>query len=314
MKVNRSLTGDINKKTIATLGIFDGVHLAHQQILCRIKELSEQLNKESMLISLWPHPRYVLNKDAENLKLISTLDEKLEKIKEYGIDNVLLIPFDKQFASIPFDKFIKKILVDKLQIQHLVVGFNHQFGRNRQGNFENLRTFAEKYGFVIEQLNKAEVNNVGVSSSTIRKNIYEGNIEMANQMLGYIFYIKGKVVHGNKVGRNLGFPTANISIPEIYKIIPADGVYAVEGVIENKKYQGMMNIGTRPTFGDKGVKVIEVNFFNFNQNIYEKEVKLFFHKRVREEKKFASIEELIKQIENDKKQIVDYLTSIKKQK
>lgn len=306
MKVYRDLSAKFTPYTVATIGIFDGVHLAHKQIIKRLSELAKNRATESMLITLWPHPRYVLNKDAEQLKLISTLDEKLYQLEKAGLDNVLLIPFDKTFASLPFHMFIKRILVDKLRVNYMVIGFNHHFGRDRQGDFTNLKQYAEQYGFGLEQMPKVEVNELGVSSSAIREHIHSGRIDLAGKMLGYDFQIVGKVVHGSKVGREFGFPTANIDVPEVYKIIPANGVYAVKAEIHGKEYEGMLNIGTRPTVDNRGLKTIEANFFNFNANIYDTAITITFFQRIREEIKFNTKEALIGQIHTDKSIIQDY--------
>lgn len=306
MKIYRDLSTEIIKKTAATIGIFDGVHKAHQQILQRLNDLAAMNKTESLLVTLWPHPRYVLNKDSDDLKLISTLDEKLVLLEKYGLNNVLIIPFDEYFASTPFDKFIKKILVDRLQVRNLVVGYNHQFGRDRQGNFEHLKENAERYNFEIEQLSKIEIDNERVSSSVIRSHVLEGKIELANAMLGHPMQLSGVVIHGNKIGRKLGFPTANIRVTELYKILPADGVYAVEASVENTYLRGMLNIGTRPTVNNYKDKAIEVNFFNFEGNLYEKTISISFLKRIREEKKFQSTDDLRAQIKTDKQKIEKY--------
>lgn len=306
MKIFRDLSSEITKKTVATIGIFDGVHKAHQQIIQRLSELASEYKTESLLVTLWPHPRYVLNKDSEDLKLLSTLEEKLSLLEKYGLDNILIIPFDKYFASTPFDKFIKKILVDRLQVKRLVVGYNHQFGRDRQGNFENLREFSGRYNFEIEQLAKIEIEGERVSSSVIRRHIIDGKIELANHMLGYAIQLTGVVTHGNKIGRQLGFPTANIQVKGLYKILPADGVYAVEATVGNLRLKGMLNIGTRPTINDFMDRVIEVNFFNFEGNLYDKTITISFLKRIREEKKFKSTSDLKEQIKLDKQIIEKY--------
>jgi riboflavin kinase/FMN adenylyltransferase len=311
LKVYRDLSGEIISGTAATIGIFDGVHVAHRQILGRLKELSAENNCESLLVTFWPHPRYVLNKDADNLKLLTTLEEKLDLLEKSGLQNIVLIPFDKQFAAIAFDKFIKRILVDKLRVRNLVVGFNHQFGRDRQGNFDSLNQLAEKSGFILEQMQKVMIDEQRVSSSAIRQNILTGDVELANKMLGYKFVLTGKVVHGNKIGRELGFPTANIEVAELYKLIPADGVYAVETLYNNRILPGMLNIGTRPTIDSRGIRVIEVNFINFDGNLYDNHVTIKFHKRIRLEKKFETTEMLIQQIQNDKKEIINYFNTIK---
>lgn len=314
LKVYRDLSAEIIPHTVATIGIFDGVHIAHQQIIDRLNELKVEHNSESLLVTLWPHPRYVLGKDADQLKLLSTLNEKLDRLEKSGLDNVLLIPFSKDFAKTSFDEFIGQILVEKLKVKHLVVGFNHHFGKNREGSFSNLQEYAMQGSFTSERLSKVEVEDEGVSSSKIREYVKEGHLEKVSEMLGYEFTITGHVVHGNKVGRELGFPTANINVNEIYKILPAQGVYAVETDINGQVYEGMLNIGVRPTINQRLELVIEANFFNFSGYLYNKHLTLRFFKRIREEKKFASLEELKQQINKDKITIQEYFSILKKDK
>ncbi len=306
MKIYKDLSATIPTGTVATIGIFDGVHIAHQQIIQRLNELKDSYHTESLLVTLWPHPRYVLNKDAANLKLLSTLDEKIHQLERAGLDHLFLIPFSKSFASTPYDRFIEQFLVEQLQVQHVVVGFNHHFGKDRQGSFKFLEEFGKKKGFTTEQLANVEIDGEGVSSSKIRNLVVEGNLEMVNKMLGYPFTVSGKVIHGNKVGRKLGFPTANIEAPEIYKILPAEGVYAVKAEIGSKEYDGMLNIGIRPTIDDRKEKVIEANFFDFDGDLYGKHLTLKFYYRIREERKFESLEQLVKQINVDRTQIKEY--------
>lgn len=311
LKVFRDLSSNIIEGTVATIGIFDGVHKAHREIIDRLCTLAQEKDTESLLITLWPHPRYVLDKNASELKLLSTLDEKLLLLEEAGIDNILLIPFDKQFASLSFDKFIQRVLLDKLKISYLVVGYNHQFGRNREGNFEKLKDTAGEMGVGIEQLPKIEIENERISSSVIRNYISQGNIEFANKMLGYRFALSGTVVHGEKVGRQLGFPTANLELHELYKIIPAQGVYAIKSKIDDQEFLGMLNIGVRPTIDDKGLQIIEANIFDFYGDLYNKNIRIEFFKRIREERKFGSVEDLKEQINIDKKEIQNFFNLTK---
>ncbi len=306
MKIYKDLSAILPTKTVATIGIFDGVHLAHQQIIQRLNDLKDKFHTDSLLVTLWPHPRYVLNKGAAGLKLLSTLDEKIHQLERAGLDHLFLIPFSKSFANTPYDRFIEQILVEKLQVQHVVVGFNHHFGKDRQGSYRFLEEFGALKGFTTEQLEKVEVDGEGVSSSKIRTYVEEGGLEVVNKMLGYPFTVSGKVIHGNKVGRKLGFPTANIEAPEIYKILPAEGVYAVKAEIGNTEYNGMLNIGIRPTIDDRKEKVIEANFFNFDGDLYGKHLTLKFYRRIRTERKFESLEQLITQINSDKIQITEY--------
>jgi riboflavin kinase/FMN adenylyltransferase len=312
LKVYRDLSANIISNTVATIGIFDGVHLAHQQIIQRLNELKIECNTESLLVTLWPHPRFVLDKDGTNLKLLSTLKEKLERLEQAGLDNVLLIPFSKEFSKTPFDVFINQVLVEKLRVKHLVVGFNHHFGKNREGSYDKLQEQAKKGRFTSERLLKVEIDGEGISSSKIRDCVLEGDLEKVSKMLGYNFSLTGRVIHGKKLGRELGFPTANMEVDEKYKIIPAQGVYAVESEFEGKKIQGMLNIGVRPTVESKGQKNIEVNFFDFSGDLYNKHLTLRFFKRIREEIKFASLEQLKQQIVNDKKVIQEYFSKVKR--
>ncbi len=306
MKLYKDLSADIPLHTVATIGIFDGVHLAHQQIIRRLDEVKKQFQTLSTLVTLWPHPRYILNKDATGLQLLSTLEEKLFRLEHSGIDQVLLIPFSIEFAALPFDVFINRVLVEKLRVQHLVVGFNHHFGKDRQGSYESLSQYGLQGGFTTEQLQKIEIDGEGVSSSRIRQYILQGNIEGANQMLGYPYSVSGNVIHGNKLGRALGFPTANIELPEIYKLLPAEGVYAIETSLDGNVFKGMLNIGTRPTVDNRGHKVMEANFFDLEQDLYDKHLTLRFFKRIRAEKKFETLEHLKNQIEKDRIEILEY--------
>lgn len=311
MKVYKDLSAEIIPNTVATIGIFDGVHIAHQQIIDHLNEAKREFGAESLLVTLWPHPRYVLDKDADKLKLLSTLDEKLDRLERSGLDNVLLIPFSKDFAKTPFEDFINQILVEKLKVKHLVVGFNHHFGKNREGSFDSLKIFGEKGGFTTERLEKVLVNGEGVSSSEIRKSVWAGDMEKVSNMLGYAFTVSGKVMHGKKLGRQLGFPTANIQLPEVYKILPALGVYAVEADIDGKTHKGMLNIGIRPTVDNRGLKAIEANFFDFSGNLYDKHLTLRFLSRIREEKKFDSLDALKQQISLDRLSVLEYFNKKK---
>ncbi|QQS52305.1 MAG: bifunctional riboflavin kinase/FAD synthetase [Bacteroidota bacterium] len=311
MKLYKDLSAEIPLHTVATIGIFDGVHLAHQQIIRRLDEIKKKYQTLSTLVTLWPHPRYVLNKDAAGLQLLSTLEEKLLRLEHSGIDQVLLIPFSAEFAALPYDVFIHRVLVEKLRVRHLVVGFNHHFGKDRQGSYESLCNYGQQAGFTTEQLQKIEIDGEGVSSSRIRQFILHGDLEHANLMLGYPYTVSGNVIHGNKLGRAMGFPTANIELPEIYKLLPAEGVYAIETNIDGKLFKGMLNIGTRPTVDNRGHKVMEANFFDLEQDLYDKHLTLHFFKRIRAEKKFENLDLLKKQIETDRIEILNYFNKKK---
>jgi len=284
---------------IVTSGTFDGVHKGHQVILKRLREMGEKSKGETVLITFWPHPRMILNNKDTFLKLINTFDEKKEYLAENGIEHLIKIHFTKEFAKTSSEDFIKKILVDGIGTKKLVIGYNHKFGRNREGNFENLILNGPKYGFEVEEIPRHEIDNIGISSTKIRKALDSGDIETANLYLGRNFVINGKVIHGDKLGRKIGFPTANIHIAESYKLRPAIGIYAVYVWVKDRKFKGMLNIGRRPTV-DGISKRVEVHILNYNESIYEQPIKLEFVKRLRDERKFENLEALKSQLEKDR--------------
>jgi riboflavin kinase/FMN adenylyltransferase len=310
LKIFYSISGINIPNLVATIGIFDGVHVAHKKIFEKLKETAESTNGSTLIVTLWPHPRNVLHSGTEPLKLITTLEEKIELIENSGIDNLLILPFNEEMAETEFEEFVDKILVKGLGIHHLVVGFNHHFGKNREGNFEKLAQLSEKYKFGLEQIDPIILNSEKVSSSVIRRLIVLGDITNANRFLGYMFSITGAVVEGKGIGRNIGFPTANIQLTDPNKIIPGNGVYAVYAQVDNSlNIKGMMNIGYRPTFTKNNYeKGIEVHLIDFNDNLYNKKIKILFLARVRDEKKFNSAEELKMQLEKDRNVIKDILS------
>ena len=299
-------------RPVATLGIFDGVHLAHQSVIEKLKKIADDLSGESVIISLWPHPRIVLNGVKDQVRLLNTLEEKIERLEKTGVDNLILIPFNKEFASMGFDQFIREVLLKKVGISHLVVGYNHQFGRNREGNIENLKNLANELNFGLSMQEPILIDEIKISSSLIRKLILSGNLEQANNYLGYTYYISGLVVGGNRKGRDIGFPTANIEVSEREKMIPPRGVYAVYAESEGSFYKGMMNIGCRPTLNeDYQQDILEVNLFDFDGDLYQKKMKVYFIKKIREERKFTNLEALSQQIANDKLWVHKILDSVK---
>lgn len=306
LKIHQGLNNLNIKNPVATIGIFDGVHKAHQEILDRLINKASEIGGESVLITLWPHPRHVLDTNKSEVKLLQTLDEKIERLNNTRIDYLIILPFTMQLAKTPFNIFIEEVLVKKLKIKHLVVGYNHHFGKDREGNYEKLKTYADIYGFTLERLQQYLIDDQKVSSSQIRKLIETGQIKRANKMLGYIFHIKGEVVKGEQIGGKLGFPTANIICTEKDKILPANGVYAAEIKIDNANYQGMLNIGNRPTLNNDGEIAMEIHIFNFDSFIYHKEVTLYFHARIRDEKRFSGVDRLVEQLSIDKRNIKDY--------
>jgi len=300
------------QKPVATIGIFDGVHIAHKAIINRLLEVSKLINGESLIVTLWPHPRILLQ-GGEPLKLITTLGEKIELLNSTGVENLLVLDFNKEMSETGFEDFVKNILVEKLSVQHLVVGFNHHFGRNREGNFEKLQTLSARYGFGLEQMGPVYFDNEKISSSLIRKLISNGEVKKAHNCMGHLFSIEGQVVDGDKIGRKIGFPTANLHINDNNKLFPGNGVYAVIVEIEKDiKRMGMMNIGYRPTLNKhNGDKTLEVHILNFEGNLYNKTLKISFIDKLREEKKFNSIDDLKIQLEKDRNICIQILSEVK---
>lgn len=299
---------DINnlniQNPVLTIGVFDGVHLGHQRVLDRLNEIAKKKEGESVIVTLWPHPRLVLDKDIESLRLLNNIEEKKYLLSKTNVDHLIIIPFTKEFSQLSACEFIEEFLVKKINVKHLVVGFNHQFGKDRKAGFEFLNDCAQKYGFSIERLDAKLVNGEKVSSTKIREFLMKGNLDIANKYLGYEYFISGNVVEGNQIGRKIGYPTANIKIPEPYKQVPQDGVYAVRVKLNGDSYVGMLNIGSRPTIQAlPELKNMEVHILNFNQKIYNQTITVSFVKRIRDEKKFNGIEALTNQLSLDKIEI-----------
>jgi riboflavin kinase / FMN adenylyltransferase len=308
MRIHRNTDSFTIINPVVTIGIFDGVHLGHRHILQKIKEGAESINGESVVITLWPHPRLVLNNNPQVLRYLSSIEEKALLLEQAGLDHLIIIEFTKEFAQLTSCEFIKDILVDRVGIKHLVIGYNHKFGKNREGDFQNLKSCADQYNFSIERAEAVSNHGLKISSSLIRENLLSGNLEDANRSLGYDYFLQGKVTGGNRMGREIGFPTANIMPRDEHKLIPCDGVYAVRVEVDNFLHGGMLNIGYRPTLNSpEPVKTIEVNIFNFDGDIYTKDITLFFKKRLREEKKFENIEQLREQLVKDKEMAVKEL-------
>lgn len=291
---------------VVTSGTFDGVHKGHQKILKRLVEVAEKEGGESVLITFWPHPRMVLNNDPGFLKLINTIDEKQQILRSLGINHLVMIPFTREFSNTSSAEFIQKILVDAIGTKKLVIGYNHRFGRNREGSFESLKKEGPRYGFEVEEIPKHEIDHVGISSTTIRKALSEGDVSLARRYLGRSYSLTGLIIHGDKLGSKIGFPTANIQIEETYKLIPAEGVYAVLITIDGITHKGMLNIGKRPTV-DGTEQRIEANVFDFNEKIYGKLVTIELEYRIRDEIKFDSLESLSRQLAADKEKSISLL-------
>ena len=298
MKIYRSIE-DYNevKRSVVTIGTFDGIHLGHKKILSRLIKSSKNKDLNSVVLTFFPHPRIILNKYNE-VKMIDTLDEKIIHLNEIGIDSLIIHPFDKNFSLLSANQFIKDFLVDKLKIKHIIIGYDHRFGKGREASVTDLKNYADDYDFTVEEIKAQEIEKITVSSTKIRNSINQGDIKTTEKYLGRYFNLTGKVVKGDGLGKKINYPTANIFIEETYKIIPKDGVYLVETIIEDKLFNGMMNIGHRPTIGTN-VKSIEVHLFNFNEDIYGKVISIKMISKIRDEKKFSSIQALKEQLVKD---------------
>ena len=295
------------KNPVVTIGVFDGVHQGHQKVLKRLNQIAEQSDGESVVFTFWPHPRIVLSKDMHSMRLLSTIDEKKYLLSNSGIDHLIINPFTKEFSELTACEFIEEYLVKKIGVKHLLIGYNHRFGKDRKYGFDFLNDCAQKYGFSIEKLEAQLVDNEKVSSTIIRDFLNQGKIDRANKYLGYTYFISGNVVEGNQIGRKIGFPTANVQVPELYKQIPMDGVYAVRVKLNGDNYFGMLNIGTRPTIQDDiKSKNIEVHILDFDQKIYHQTITVFFEKRIRDEFKFNSLDELMLQLQKDKREVKEF--------
>lgn len=293
------------KKTILTLGTFDGVHIGHKKILERITQNTENGKYESLVLTFFPHPRMVLQEKSE-IRLLNTITEKIELLQETGIENLVVHPFNESFSRLTAEEFVHTILVDKFQIQKIIIGHDHRFGRNRTANIDDLIAFGKEYGFEVEQISAEEIQDVSVSSTKIRNALNEGNMALANEYLGYDYFFNGTVVKGKQLGRTIGFPTANIHIEEEYKLIPKIGVYVVKAVVNQEIVYGMMNIGFNPTVnGEK--QTTEVHLFNFDKDIYDQNIKVSLLHYIREEQKFGSIDALKAQLHQDQTEALAFV-------
>jgi len=291
---------------VITVGTFDGLHLGHQKIINRMNALAEENNGETILVTFDPHPRLVVHENNKTLKFINTQKRKFDLLEKLGIDHIIILPFTKEFAKTSSEDFIREYLVDKLEVKKLIVGYDHHFGNNREGNYDQLYLLGQKYGFEVEEIKAQYIDDIAVSSTQIRNALMEGDVKKANKMLGYEYGITGIVVEGNRIGRSIGFPTANIDIDDKFKLIAAGGVYACKVEYNGRLFKGMGNIGTRPTVGINGL-VTEVHIFDFDEDIYGKEITILFINRIRDEKKFDNLEELQKQLSLDKKTVLELL-------
>ena len=306
MKVFTSISEfNSTQKTIVTIGTFDGVHIGHQKIIEKLIQGTENSDYESLILTFFPHPRMVLH-EASSIKLLNTINEKSGFLKKMGLDNLVIHPFDKEFSNLSAEEFVKTILVDSFNIQKIIIGYDHRFGKNRDANIDDLIAFGDKYGFEVEQISAQEVDSVSVSSTKIRDAIANGTMAVANEFLGYNYLLSGKIIKGKQLGRTIGFPTANIKIEENYKLIPKNGVYIVKSIMQEKTVFGIMNIGLNPTVNGEDLS-IEVHFLDFDIAIYNTEITVSVIDRIRDEQKFSSIDLLKAQIQKDKNYAISYI-------
>lgn len=299
LKVFRNFTDYSSQKPLAlSLGMFDGVHLGHKSIMDELNAIGEKNNLETAILTFWPHPRFVFNPD-ENLKLLNTKDEKQSLIEKYGIDNLFLKAFDEEFRNLTGEEFVRKILIGRLNVKYLIIGYDHSFGKNKSGNFALLQKLSGELGFEVEQMEAINIHENNISSTKIRNALSAGDILRANEMLGYAYPVSGTVVHGKKIGRTIGYPTANIETDSI-KILPKKGAYIVEVFIEGKQHKGMLSIGTNPTVNGEKLTV-EVYILDFSEDIYGKEITVKFRYFLHEEIKFEGLEKLIERLDEDKR-------------
>jgi len=296
------------KQSVITIGTFDGVHIGHKKIINQLTSISSKNNLISILLSFFPHPKMVLQNDKE-LKLINSIQEKEGLLNSLNLDYLIIKEFTKEFSRLSALEFVRDILVNKLNAKHIIIGYDHHFGRNRTANIEQLKEFGELYDFKVTEILAQDIDDIAISSTKIRKALINGEITLANKFLGYNFFFSGNVVHGNNIGKTISFPTANIKIDAPYKLVPKNGVYIVKTTIENQITFGMMNIGYNPTFNGKQ-KSIEIHFINFNKNIYDKTLTIEMILRIRNEIKFNSVDDLKKQLEQDKLSTLNYIKSL----
>jgi riboflavin kinase / FMN adenylyltransferase len=297
-----------DKKTILTLGTFDGVHIGHAAILKKLTQNTADGKFESAVLTFFPHPRMVLQGKSD-LKLLNTINEKIDLLEKIGIENLIIHPFDANFSQLSAEEFVKNVLVEQLHIQKIIIGYDHRFGKNRTANIDDLTAFGLKYGFEVEQISAQEINDISISSTKIRTALEDGEINLANEYLGYSYFLSGTVVKGKQLGRTIGFPTANIELEEEYKLVPKNGVYIVAAEIDGKSVYGMMNIGFNPTVqGEK--RTIEVHFFDFDLDIYDRHIRVAILQRIRSEEKFESVEFLKIQLGKDKDFSIQYIQNL----
>jgi riboflavin kinase/FMN adenylyltransferase len=296
------------KNAVVTIGTFDGVHLGHRKIIARIKEIANEIGGETVILTFFPHPRMILHPEDQDLKLINTIPEKAALLEELGVDHLIITPFSRDFSNQTAEEYIKNILVEKIGTKKIVIGYDHRFGKDRKGSLADLQQLAPVYGYDVIEIPEQDINDVAVSSTRIRKALLNDEIELANKFLGYPFFISGKVNRGDQIGRTIGYPTANILVEETYKLIPSDGIFAVKVYLDGKEFKGMGYIGHRPTINGM-TRNIEVNIFDFNEDIYTKPIKMELLHFIRGDIKFSSLDELTTQLDKDKTDAIRLLSN-----
>jgi len=294
-------------KTVITIGTFDGVHIGHQKVIKKLLKSAVKTARPSVLLSFFPHPRMVLQKEA-GIKLLNTIDEREELLAKTGIDNLVILPFNREFSRLTALDFVRNILVNTLDISRLLIGYDHQFGKNREGNFEQLTEFGHTYGFKVDKIAALDIDSISISSTKIRKALEKGNIQTANTYLGYEYMLSGTIVKGHNLGEKIGYPTANLHIKEDYKLIPKTGAYVSKSFLNGAWVYGMTNIGNRPTVDGK-YQTIETHFFNFNDDLYDREIRIHLIDFLRDEKRFDSVDQLKKQLLIDKKTALEMIAN-----
>lgn len=293
------------KHPVLTTGTFDGVHLGHREIINRLRDIADRVGGETVLMTFYPHPRLVLFPDDPNIQLLQTIEEKKASLKEAGIDHLILLPFTQEFAKLSALEYVRDVLVQTIGVHTVVVGYDHRFGKNREGDFSSLEEFSEMFGFHVEEIPARLIDDLSISSTKIRNALLAGAVDQANSYLGYNYLLSGCVIHGDGLGHKLGFPTANLRINDSHKLIPGPGVYAVHVKIKGSNYNGMMNIGVRPTVSSSDEKRLEVHLFDFSDDLYGAEMEVRFAGRIRNEMKFNSVDELKAQLLVDKQHAVE---------
>jgi len=291
---------------VVTIGTFDGVHTGHRKIISDLKSLAAETGGETVVLTFFPHPRMILHPEDDSIKMLTTMDEKAEMLEELGVDHLIITPFSRDFSNQTAEEYIRDILVDKIGTKKIVIGYDHRFGKDRQGGLADLQRLGPVYGFDVVEIPEQDIYEVAISSTRVREALLNGAIELAHTFLSYPFFITGKVIRGDQLGRTIGYPTANIVIEEKYKLIPLDGIFAVKVITGDGTYKGMAYIGTRPTVN--GVtRNIEVNIFDFDKEIYNEQIRMEFYNFVRDDMKFDSLEALKEQIGKDKKDVLALL-------